>query len=88
MAEFKLNMDDEILDNYLNFCSEMNIDPYDLVIRFLQAVAKGGDAILEVPMHMPVDSLEAMMHEMEKVESADEKDKEEAIDSIMSKYLN
>lgn len=87
MAEFKIEIEDKVMDDYMDFCCEMNIDGFALVERFMKAIAAGGGAILEIPMHLSGANMELLVEQIEKKLSNDETDVD-AIEEVMSKYLN
>lgn len=87
MAEFKVEIEDKVMDDYMDFCCEMNIDGFALVERFMKAIAAGGGAILEIPMHLSGANMELLVEQIEKKLSNDETEVD-AIEEVMSKYLN
>ncbi len=87
MAEFKVEVEDNVLDDYLDFCNQMNIDGFALVQRFMAAIAQGGGAILEIPLNISGDNMEMLIEKFEEKIQNDE-DGEDAIKEVLGKYLN
>ena len=89
MAQITVEVDDKTYASYSEFCTELNMDPNELLIKFMEAIGTGGEAILDIPYHMPSDTLSAMLDEIKAAEADDSTtDSKKQIESIIHKYMN
>lgn len=89
MAKIEFEVDDQTYQTFLDFCTEMSMDPQQLMVKFIEAIGEGGQAILDIPYHMPSESLNAMLDEIKTAEDDDQtNESHEKIKSIITKYMN
>lgn len=89
MSKFEIEIDEETLKKYLEFCSEVNMDSNDLIVTIINAIVSGGGTILKIPFHAPNEVFASLMEEYEEIsEDDDSDDKDDKMDSLMNKYLS
>ena len=89
MAKIEFEVDDKIYQSFMNFCTELNMDATQLLTKFTEAIGEGGEAILDIPYHMPSDTLNAMLDEIKLAEESGETTQSsEQIKAIIHKYMN
>lgn len=90
MAKIEFECDDKVKQDFMDFCSELNVNYEEILSQFVSALANGGGQILSIPLHMSQGSLEMYLQDLENIDQEDNDNnvKENEIEKLSDKYLN